>query len=965
MNQFRQLHLEFFSLLVLSMIIISCTPKIYIPKQNVSLLDNEFKNSSKDEIAPSQIKDCECFKIQDSGSYQNQVLPSSKHVANMLNSDMEFSVRKSTLEYMTKNVESVYFIDSTTGFASFSHPPSPEFLIGEYLPFEKDNHAGGTDIFFFYQDYINQPIDENSNAKQIYFRSFSKVNSPFWDSHPSAVTKNNSKNQCVTLLIFSSDRESPFSRAITLTGDTIYGGSTDLYYTFGKTQRLDTNAKEMYRYDWTPVRKLEGANTNQFNEGSPFVYCQCCDPTLFFSSNRSNTNSLDFDLYAVKLEIDFENLSLRTTTEPELVDVKSKTTDSLTLSINTPADERFPFIPFPHKSKSEENNIYFSSDRNKKPEAKPCDCERGNDRTENFGGYDIYRYQLPAKYSCTQPEEPITPPVYEPKLFADITIINMKNISDTIISPRIIIKDDNGELYSTDSSRIYVPLDFNKKYYVSGGSSYRSFECLPNSDVIFRGYLPTDEEVITKNMDSSVKIEYISGFTMKADEYLKLNKDSVRYEKGILFLKGYELETNDKIRTIPVNGRIENNTVYYDNQITITRYWNKIDVVPIRYAQATQNNIEKVLSNSVFSVKTLNDEYYAAKPESNSITVIKDTIYLMPDELIKPPCYCEFAGVLTSYQQNVPYFQTGYWEVNTLKNYRRDLQRLESGKFSDAKWIELHKNNQYFGEGLAGRFARFNEYESYARTVDTNISKMAEMIVNNIIPVFNAIDSITPGGKLIISLDAWSDRRPVKRGWYIGDEINYTEGTLIEGANFFDVKFQKVNLINKSSLNLNNDTLSRLRAYFGYRELLSKLLDTTNIGTEFYNYYKQGLVLLPDDSRLTASKMKSDFNLKEIEDMVKNSKIILLAKGNYFDPTEFKIPRYIRDVDSSLFMLDTIRRIDVRINTLQYENGVLIKSPCCNESIPCVDFQKKLELNIRKVIFDDRKQVKSRKRLKK
>jgi hypothetical protein len=143
---------------------------------------------------------------------------------------------------------------------------------------------------------------------------------------------------------------------------------------------------------------------------------------------------------------------------------------------------------------------------------------------------------------------------------------------------------------------------------------------------------------------------------------------------------------------------------------------------------------------------------------------------------------------------------------------------------------------------------------------------------------------------------------------------------------------------------MNNDTLSRLRAYYGYLELLNKLLDTASVGTGFYDYYKAGLTLLPDDEKLTNTNLNLPFSLKSVEELIFKSKIILLAKGNYFDPTEYKIPRYIRDVDSSLFMLDTIRRIDVTINTLQYQAGKLIKSECCNPNLPCVDYRRLLNL---------------------
>src|SRR5690606_40417834 len=104
--------------------------------------------------------------------------------------------------------------------------------------------------------------------------------------------------------------------------------------------------------------------------------------------------------------------------------------------------------------------------------------------------------------------------------------------------------------------------------------------------------------------------------------------------------------------------------------------------------------------------------------------------------------------------------------------------------------------------------------------------------------------------------------------------------------------------------------------------------------------------------------LNKPFSLKAVEELIFKSKIIILAKGNYFDSTEYKIPRYIRDVDSSLFMLDTIRRIDVRINSLQYQSGKLNKSPYCNENLPCLEYRDKINGLPKKINFminDDKK----------
>lgn len=928
----------------------ACSPKITIPKQNMNLIKGESENTSDDDIAPAQEKVMECLILPKDCVYvAGEVMSSSKHVSRLLKYEKELgNINSSDVIYkMTKNVESIFYIDSRTGFASFSHPPASEYLMGKNLPFDKEKNAGGTDIFYF------APNDNN----EIRFRSFTKINSMFWDSHPTAVTQTNSKGKCVTLIIFSSDRNNPFNSAITLNGDTIYGGSTDLYYSFGT---FDSLSYDFANFIWTEARPLPIINTEEYNEGSPFVYCQCCNPTLFFSSNRANKSRNDNDMYSVKLKIDFDNLMLDVESNPEYIDEKSLKTDSTTYSINTPADDRFPFIPFPHQINDSSTFLYFSSDRNKK-EIKYCNCESGDDRTENIGGYDIYKYKLPPKYTC--PKEIEKPKlIYEPELYAEIVIKNLSDSDNEILQPIIKLTDENGNIIkeTSDSSKISVKIDFGKNYIASGGSTYNSMDCSSQEDIIFRGYSSPSFMIVEKELDSLIFIDTLYGFKVKASDYLKMNNLSETHTSGFIMIKGIKTASDTFTLTQNIDARIEMDSVSYLKKITKKIIWRNFDLIPFAEPSFAENAKKNVFEGNVKSVQTLNNNFSMVHQLSNNKYIIHDTIYLLPDYILKPPCFCEFAGVLTTYQQNVPYFQTGFWEVNTLRNYRRDIPKLKTSRFMDASWIELHKNNKHFGEERDGRLSRHYQYENYARIVDSNLFKMADLIARNILPAFKIIDSITPGSKLIISLDAWSDRRPVTRGWYIGDDINYVEGFLEENNSNFEIHLNKVEILNKSSLNLNNDTLSRLRAYFGYKELLKVLLDTSKMGREFYDYYHKGLVLHPEDAELNKINLNKTFSIKAIEELIYKSKIIFLTKGNYFDSTQFKVPKYLKGVDSSLFMLDTIRRIDLRINTLYYEAGKLLVSPCCNPNLPCVDYNLKTNLPKSIIYTDPKKKTKKK-----
>jgi hypothetical protein len=731
------------------------------------------------------------------------------------------------------------------------------------------------------------------------------------------------------LLLWSSDKNAPYSKIVNLRGDTLLRGNTDLYYVF---KLADGN--------WSDIKTFIGDINSTSNEGSPFIYCLCCNATLFFSSNRNNQDNNDFDIYSAKLAINLDSFVISQKENSKLIDEKKNFKNGEVTSFNTNADERFPYISLPYDSIPQKNQLYFSSNRYDKLNKQQF--RKKDTIVENIGGYDIYSFPLPEEYKCPVPERPFA--------YLNIKILDILDSENAVKKPIIKVINENGDVIAESfESSMRLKILTGRKYKVLGGSTYFSEDCGSDTKFHQNYYEPVDSAYII-GVDSLIEESYNKNKTLTLTEYQKYNKMKTDSSESEM-LNNNVISIKTTYKTIEsVNAKIENNKVIFDEKIINKSYWDKIEHKTLKRELFPSEPGEIVNSAQIPSEISRNEFIFVPLNQRNT-PEINDVVYVLPSYFVKPPCHCEFIDFLTNYEQNVPYFQTGFWEVNTGKNYRRDMRRLENSSFSEAKWIELHKNNKYFGEERKGRLGRIYEYENFAKVVDKNIDKMTDVIVNSLIPAFNVIDSISDNTKLIIQIDAWSDKRPVALGWYIGDDVDYYEGTLNENAtDNFSLDLKKVSIKHGNSLNLNNDTLSKLRAYSGYKELLSRMSDSKKFGSNFKDYLDKGLVLLPDKMNERLNNTSNSQNNQELRNMIDKAKIIILTKGNYYDPTEYKLPYYAKDADSSLYMLDTVRRVEVIINTLEFSGGTLRKSKCCNNNLPCIEFNTAKSGKTKKII---------------
>ncbi|MGA2298030.1 MAG: hypothetical protein ABSG15_10825 [FCB group bacterium] len=408
-------------------------------------------NTIKDEVAPVQLP---------IGNYSSPFGREFEYPAGkqnvfssqmLLRKDFFNEVDDQTLDYLTDNVESMSFLGKKSCFISLSHVPDNTYSTREGLPVIgiTGDPIGGTDI-----------LEYNVNNDWKFHVLDSNVNSIFWDSHPFAIDTT-IRDTVYTLLLWTSDRETPFQTRINLSGTKNYHrGNTSLYYSFRKTRKNENSS------NWQPAQKFkENINLPNSSAGTPFIYCFCYNPNLFFSSNRNNSDSSDFDIYSVKIKIDFDNLIIEPDGTPELLKKFPKSMQFVyrDSAINSTADERFPFVASPI-SDPNERYIYFSSDRNSGLTDEQSKVSSESDTIiKNSGGYDLYRFPLPqnVSYKCEPP-----PP---PKLFLLVhihrTMVNA--IGDTIGCDTNV----GGATYNLNSetqiSNTKYEILTNTKYFIS------------------------------------------------------------------------------------------------------------------------------------------------------------------------------------------------------------------------------------------------------------------------------------------------------------------------------------------------------------------------------------------------------------------------------------------------------------------------------------------------------------------
>lgn len=866
------------------------------------------------------------------------------------------SRNKKELDYITKHIQNVQFLSNKTGFVSIAHNGDSTFNRLFDLPFNKSE--GGTDLFSFEYNSANQKIEFDVLPKPI--------NSIFWDSHPAAMQDSN----CNLVIVWSSDRDAPFTEVKNIKGQNIKSGHTDLYYAFYKDKK------------WSEAKILDtsGVINTPKNEISPYLICNVA-PKLFYSSNSAGNN---YDIYMAELNINFDNAEVTIREQPILLN-KGRDTSIITKFINTEFDEKFPYIKLPLNERNTQT-ILFSSNRSQTPVSIN---QFGDTLIVNKGGFDIYSMAVDFECKAPVPLPPPPPPIVKVETIKyKLNLIDKLNPKREILEPTIRVKNittNKETIYNL--SNIEIELDPNSEYQIMAGSNYELTTCedLQNNNIQYynakkeieiKPTISTRREIV--KYDSIIAPRKIVKFdTLRTKELVPVDGlsqlNNLPKSKEIIEPKNNHQIVNSQVATIEKNTIIEGIThvdtmvVSYKMCCDITQ--NKKEIQKQKFGFKTvevkQPNFKEKLVNAVEVTKLTitKKEWFEGKDtitkdrviiqydtthntESSIIKIngansrtqltmltniktdtlnqnaiigrniyknqLNDTLYLIPLEYSMPECNFSFDSDKIEYYKNVPYFQTAFWEVNTTENLKRHKQELQKdGKLGRGGWIELnHRHRNYGYQNREERERRVNIYENYAIEVDKNLKRMADTITKQFMNSLYVFRKVNRKAKLFITMEAFSDKRGAGDCEYIGPDVSFNNLSFNYNTNLEIptlIKIEKEAVKNKSSLGTDNENLSKLRAYYGFKELLNTLMKNK----EFRELYRSGRVYDPTNN------MSENDIYKQIE----NCDIIFTTYGKGIDPTD---KNYVTEYDK-------VRRLNLKIDILEYENGKVSTNSCCSK----------------------------------
>lgn len=749
--------------------------------------------------------------------------------------------------------------------------------------------VGGSDIF------------ERRNGGET--RNIEELNSSAWDAQPAiSVLKN------LEVMVFSSDRMSTDGFSAPYDGvehqlkdGRIIRGNADLWYSFRAVGSERWSAPQNFR----GIQSMDSVNTPS-NEYSPFLYCIDGTPHLLFASNRSGS----YDIYDASIVIDPARRVVKVTSVRPL----STGPDA----VNSEAREMFPFVPFPHTNATSQV-LVFSSDRFAVRDSETA-------LKEGAGGLDLYR--LTTQMMCEVPDT--TPPAsvitrgsirYVVSIIDGSTglpMVHYARLSTTISGTRqkLSLQGDSADLEYVitpndsliDGDRVTIG--------TRGGSLYAQRPCREREPIItsYAQRLISDrirkvsprQRIVTYDttvQDAAISVRRI----VRLYDTLKTGQEFIPSTKRREFV---EATTDGRLRigrdTIvmvdslpPMRTIVRQRTEFYND----TSFHCDTTYIPAADVQ-------------VPSVLTSSGSLTVRRPQRD--TVIHDTVIVFPVMEAGAPCMQIFAT--SDSVRNVPYFQTGFWEVNNSVGYERHLGRLRKGDLEDASWIELNWRNKYWGSRAPGDVSdrlvrRRAEYRKKAQIIDDNIDNLVER-TSEMLKRFWHDHADDPNAKVIVSMMAYSDVRPIMAGRFISDtSVRYIAASYDSVGQSFGIPVAVGIRPGASLVGTDNDTLSKLRAYFGYTAVEERLA-TDSL---FAALRAKGLVVLPTDATTPDEYLQR----------VRSARIIVLAEGRKVDMTvNPRVRGYVGD-DDDYYDLDAVRRVDVHVRRIDLRASSWELPECC------------------------------------
>ncbi len=909
---------------ILFALLYSCSqdPTRILPNRNLDKIKapNDSINTAINEVAPYQrVVEEYCtdafYREQrgDIGSSKiNIIKPANYFFREILGS--QYEGKEQVIDELTARLESAAFLTRNSGIVAISHPPDDNYSKLINLPMS--GSVGGTDLLKFFL--------ENGKFK---FTAFDEpVNSIFWDSHPWI----GQDSLCNYVMIWASDRNNPYSRTKNNNGAVLNNGNSDLFYSF-RVNDVWSNPE--------PLSFDKKVNTDNYNEISPFVACMSISPKFLFSSNRDG----DYDIYSADIKFNFNTLKIEVVNEPVKFE-KGSQFDFQKDYINTDANEMFPFIAFPYLQNSNSKELFFTSDRNRLE--RPFN-QAGDTLVINKGQYDLYTFNIDLE--CKIPPPPPPPP--PPSIKLHLTVID--KLGNPVKKPLLLLYEDNMK----DSNLVYsdskiFQLQKGRKYKFYGGSEQYNIDCKQSGDSIVQYYRGTKyifnpptikKREIKTNYDSianpTLLVAYDTTFVTELvpltaqilkSEVVEIN-DSSKKEQTISEtskVTNFRIveclpqrdenkvqKASDGLPTLQQieMPKIETNVTYaeVDKMIVKKREWSEggktIAKTRVEIFYDTIPNIDTmIITVAGANIPSKNTSFTWLNIDNMKGNVILyDTVVLDPVYFVKPDCEVEFVDIKSEYNKNVPYFQTAFWKVNTSYGLEQHLQDFKEGGYLErAGYLELHPKHRKYGYYYgAARNQRLKEYREYATQVDGNLRVMRNVITDEFIPNMELINKFSPGTKLFLKLEAYSDVRDAAVCYYIGNTVEYMQGKENPDGS---ILLTNEKITNNATLSNDNENLSKLRVYNGFRELFDRL----RYNQKFMEYLNKGLVFYP------TMKFNSE---EERNAAIEKAKIIILAEGKFYDQT-------IKDDEKDY---DPIRRLNLVVKMIQFNAGRIIPSECC------------------------------------
>lgn len=389
----------------------ACSKKTEYPTGNLSrLYPTRLINSPDDELAPF-LKNDTLYYTVNSHDDNDKAFQRSRVRRLNIRKSKEPSLSAMEFNLPIINTGAVCFTGDDEGFMSMAYPLSKEYLNIYPVKDKKfsGSTSGGTDIVQF---------KKNRKTNKTEFKYLEEINSPSFDSHPTAYESCNTK-----LLVFSSDREDEsgngYSRPF---------NNSDLYFAFqskGSWSKV-RNLNEICPYNTNGKIKNSCAINSNYNEYTPFLFpwkgISKDTFLLFFSSDRPLNNGderEDYDIFAVMLFIDFTNQIIDNLGFADLGYLQKDR------KINTFFDEMYPML----KVERDTIFMYFSSNRDTLPS--PIVRNGRNIYVKNAGKFDLYRFpvDLTSKFPMRSPiafsEELLAPEPTPPAVLPELVSWNI------------------------------------------------------------------------------------------------------------------------------------------------------------------------------------------------------------------------------------------------------------------------------------------------------------------------------------------------------------------------------------------------------------------------------------------------------------------------------------------------------------------------------------------------------------